>query len=48
MCEDKPYPARYGFRAGVTVIWASSRFGHPHSQKASPVTLTLTLTQIAK
>ena len=34
----------------VTVIWASLRFGHPHSQTlviwASPFTLTLTLTQI--
>ena len=35
----------------VTVIWVSLRFGHPHSQTlviwASPLTLTLTLTQIA-
>ena len=37
---------------GVTVIWASPRFGYPHSQTLviwiSPVALTLTLTQIAK
>ena len=37
---------------GVTVIWASPRFRHPHSQTlviwASPVTLTLSLTQIGK
>ena len=56
ICVLKPYLLVLTLAASkfarVTVIWASPRFGHPHSQTlviwAYPVTLTLTRTKVAK